>query len=559
MASSRKKAKNTLPVVLVLVVVAALLLIAVLTENKPSSRKIDLKEFFHSENGAMAVVRDNVLSHEEFLREDGTVYTSVAYLQEKLNKRFFFDKAENRLLYTRPEGTAEADLTTQFGGKKVLLERQGSVYVLLDYIGQFMPMSWTYYEDPEHLVLKTVYGEEGELKTLTKATVRAEASVSSPILAVLEVGEKLHYLEELAEWNYICTTDGIPGYVSKKEVSEPSIIVTKSGFTEPVYKTVQEGTTVGLVWQQVGYRSDNDKLEELVAQSRGLSVISPTWLFLSGAEGKIVSLADPSYVERAHALGLKVWVLLNNMNYEIYGDELRSNFDITTNRRHLIASIMDTLTECGADGINIDIESLPAAGGRGFLQFIRELSVTCHQLGLTLSVDNYVPSPWTEYYNRTEQSVFADYIVVMGYDEHYAGSEPGSTASLPFVIKGVEDTLSMVPAKQIIWAVPFFTRLWKGANEQVTSAVLRMSDIPSYIEKYQLSPTWDLDLGQYYVEFKIDQDPVRIWIEDAESMGLRLDSIASYGLAGIAAWRLGMEGADVWPLFEEFVQNNQIQ
>ena len=558
MASSRKKVKNSVPVIVVLAVVAALLLIAVLTENKPSLRKIELNDFFKSEEGSMAVVRDNVLTHEDFLAENGVAYTSVSYLQEKLNKRFFFDKTENRLLYTRPEGTAEADLTTKFGKHPVLLQRADKYYVLLDYVAQFMALEWTLYEEPLHLVMKTVFGEEGEIRATERATVRAQASVTSPILVTLEVGEKVHYLEEQAEWDYICTIDGISGYVSKKEVSEPAIITTHTDFVEPVYKTVQEGTTVGLVWHQIGYRSDNDKLEELIAGAKGLNVVSPTWLFLNGGEGKIVSMADPSYVSRAHAAGLKVWVLLNNMNYEIYGDELCANFDITSNRRHLIASIMDMLKECGADGINIDIESLPAAGGRGFLQFIRELSVACHTVGKTLSVDNYVPSRWTEYYNRTEQSVFADYIVVMGYDEHYAGSDAGSTASLPFVVKGVEDTLGMVPASQIIWAVPFFTRLWKGSGDQLSSISLRMSEIPSYIEKYQLSPAWDLDLGQYYVEFKIDNDPVKIWIEDIESMSLRLDTIIPYGLAGVAAWRLGMESSDVWAVIEEFVQNNQI-
>ena len=252
MASSRKKVKNSVPVIVVLAVVAALLLIAVLTENKPSLRKIELNDFFKSEEGSMAVVRDNVLTHEDFLAENGVAYTSVSYLQEKLNKRFFFDKTENRLLYTRPEGTAEADLTTKFGKHPVLLQRADKYYVLLDYVAQFMALEWTLYEEPLHLVMKTVFGEEGEIRATERATVRAQASVTSPILVTLEVGEKVHYLEEQAEWDYICTIDGISGYVSKKEVSEPAIITTHTDFVEPVYKTVQEGTTVGLVWHQIG-------------------------------------------------------------------------------------------------------------------------------------------------------------------------------------------------------------------------------------------------------------------------------------------------------------------
>ena len=548
--------KNTLPVIVVLVVVAALLLIAVLTENRPSSRKIDLEQYFASQDGALAVVRDNVLTHEDFLVENGVVYTSVSYLQEQLNKRFYYDKTEKLLLYTRPEGTAEANAKTEFDGSSVLLERSGKVYVLLEYVKQFTALEWKLYEEPLHLVLKTVYGEEGEVQATARATVRSEANVTSPILATLEIGERIHYLEEQAEWDYICTSDGIIGYVSKKEVSEPSIIKTTPDFVEPVYETRQLNTTISMVFHQIGYRSDNDKLEELIASAKSLNVISPTWLFLTGAEGKIISMADPSYVQRAHEAGLQVWVLLNNMNYEVYNEALCSNFDVTSNRRHLISSILDILTECGADGINVDIESLPVAGARGFLQFIRELSVACHQVGILLSVDNYVPSQWTVYYNRTEQAVFADYVIVMGYDEHYAGSEPGSTASLPFTLKGVEDMLELVPARQVIWAVPFFTRLWRGSGETVTSASLRMNDIPSYIEKYQLEPVWDMDLGQYFAEFKIDEDPVRIWIEDAESMALRLDSILPYGLGGVAAWRLGMESRDVWPLFEDYANNH---
>lgn len=51
----------------------------------------------------------------------------------------------------------------------------------------------------------------------------------------------------------------------------------------------------------------------------------------------------------------------------------------------------------------------------------------------------------TLFYDCGEQAVFADYIVIMAYDEHYNGSDEGSVASIGFVRQGIEDTLKDVP------------------------------------------------------------------------------------------------------------------
>ena len=110
--------------------------------------------------------------------------------------------------------------------------------------------------------------------------------------------------------------------------------------------------------------------------------------------------------------------------------------------------------------------------GEGYIQFIRELSIKCKKNDIVLSVDNYVPSSYTAFYNRKEQSCFADYIIIMGYDEHYKGSEEaGSVASIDFVKNGIKNTLKEVPAEQTILALPFYTRLWAettGEDKKVT-------------------------------------------------------------------------------------------
>ena len=78
-----------------------------------------------------------------------------------------------------------------------------------------------------------------------------------------------------------------------------------------------------------------------------------------------------------------------------------------------------------------------------------------------------------KHYNRKEQAVVADYVVIMGYDEHFAGSdEAGSVASKEFVAQGIADTLTEVPPEKMINAIPFYTRLGdRGGRLQGTKAL----------------------------------------------------------------------------------------
>ena len=558
MASSRKKEKTVLPTIIVLAAVAVLLGIAVLTNNKPSTLRVDQENYFSSRDGAFAVVCNDQLTHEDVILRDGVVYVSVTYLKEQLNKRFYYDETEKLLLYSHPSGTREADMKSLYEGANILLEEDGGTYVQLSYVQQYTALTWELFEDPQRLVMRTVFGDHGEVQTIRPATIRSGASQTKPIMTEVESGVPLFYLEEQAEWDYVCTADGILGYVSKAEVSDPVIRNIPSPYAEPAYSMPEPMQNIGLVWQQVQVKAENGDLERLLAKSKGVDAVAPTWLFLKDGEGNFDSSASADYVNAAHRKGIQVWALLNNMDNAIYGDELRSVFDVTSHRRHLIDGIMDVLRECGADGINVDIESLPAEGGPGYLQFLRELSLACHKEGLILSVDNYVPSAWTAHYDRKEQAVFADYLIVMAYDEHYAGSEAGSTASLPFVIKGVEDSLAQIPAYKLICGVPFFTRLWVGGGRTPSSSPLDMRSVSSYLERYEAEPQWNTELGQSYAEFTLDGEQARIWIEDVESMSLRLDRLSTYGLAGIAAWRLGMETDEVWTVWNQFFEINQI-
>ena len=290
-------------------------------------------------------------------------------------------------------------------------------------------------------------------------------------------------------------------------------------------------------------------MEALIANTKGVNVIAPTWFMLTENDGTYESLANQDYVNKAHSLGIQVWAVLDNFNR---GANVQSEslFASTAARKKIISNLTAEVEKYGIDGINLDIEGIKPEAGPHYVQFIRELSVECRNKGIVLSVDSYVPSAYTSFYNRAEQGQVADYVVMMGYDEHYAGGDPGSVASLGYEKKGIEDTLKEVPKEKLISAVPFYTRIWKEEGEKVTSDAMGIARAQQWIADNNVELYWQEELGQYYGETVRDGIKYTLWMEEARSLGLKMDLIRDYNLAGVACWKLGFEPAEIWDVIK---------
>ena len=304
-----------------------------------------------------------------------------------------------------------------------------------------------------------------------------------------------------------------------------------------------------MVWHQVFQESGLDAWDSLMENVSGVNVLAPTWFSIVDSEGTVESRANQEYVDRAHANGMQIWALVENINSEVKLDNARL-LNTTSSRNRIIQTLIEQALAYGIDGLNVDLEGLPSSAGSGYIQFIRELSVECRKNGLILSVDNYVPSAWTTHYQRDKQAEVIDYLVIMAYDEHYNGSEAGSTASFPFVENGIANTIAQgVPADRIICAVPFYSRIWHGDGSSVSSETISMPNMQAYIAEHELTPVWEDDIAQNYVEYTDEEGTLnRIWVEDASSLQAKIDVIRNYSLAGVAGWKLGMETSDVWSI-----------
>ena len=283
-----------------------------------------------------------------------------------------------------------------------------------------------------------------------------------------------------------------------------------------------------------------------------MNVISPTWFSIQDNAGNITSIASSDYVAQAHERGLQVWGLVDNFSENVQTTQVLS---LTSSRQNLIRQLIQASVEVGLDGINVDFEYLSEEVGIHFLEFLREISIECHKNGLVLSVDNPVPEDFTSHYDRAEQGRVVDYVIIMGYDEHYVGSEEaGSVASLPWVEKGIQDTLEEVPAERVINGIPFYTRLWKTSGSLLSSEAIGMDAAQEAVNTNQAQVYWNKDVGQNYGTYELDGDTYQIWLEDAESVAAKVKLVPQYGLAGVAAWKLGFENSSIWPVITDNLQ-----
>lgn len=562
------KIKLIIGTILICVICAGLGL-TLANKYRPSETMRTLDNYYDVGPEEAVVLLENEIYEERALFRNGGIYLTLDTIGRLLNDDFYLDEAEQLLSYTLPEELLRAEQGKSYyysnTEKKefshpVFLNLNETYYLSLDFVEMVSDMTYAFYENPNRVVIHCRWNDFLYYDTIKENTpIRFEPDIKSDILRLVPAGEKLYYIGGTGKGSgsffKVMTQDGIYGYVQKKFLGESYYDALQSTYVEPEYTHITMEEKVMLGWQQITVPKANDNLEALAEIAKEMNVISPTWYRLIDTEGNISSLADENYVKRAHALGLQVWALIDNFAADVSTYDLLSS---SAARAALIDNMMAEAQKYGFDGWNIDFETLASKTGSHYVQFLKELSVRCRQEGIVLSVDNHVPASYNGFYDLETQGKVVDYVMIMAYDEHYSGSEnAGSVASLGFLKKAVSDTLKKVPKERIVMAIPFYTRLW---SEQVTdgemklsSKALGMKDAKNELNSNKVTAQYDEASGQNYAEYKKNGITYKIWMEDMDSLQARLKVIADAGLAGMAAWRLGFETREVWPVIEAYM------
>lgn len=533
-----------------------------------SNERQDLDAYYGvQDQDDFPVIYENLVSEMHARRFDGACYMDLETVRSLLNSRFYYGTEDNVLIYCLPEEkfvaragekSWESDVSgvTQESYAPVVLDGD-TVYVALDYVKKFTNFYFAAYEGPNRVVLRNAWGKEKMATVRGTTNMRTLGGVKAPIIAAVEEGTEVLVLEDLDDWVRIETADGYYGYVESKYLSEvreqEMEPVTDVPEYVPQYRSLDGKACIA--WNLTYFSDSNVEIDGMLKGTKAINVLAPTWFTLSSEDGNINVKASRTYVKKAHEKGMQVWGVLDNFQNDdlfVYTKFLNT----LAGRQKVIDTLIEEAQSYNLDGINVDIEGLAEPTDvYDFIEFVREISIACRRAGLFISVNNYVPYNYNDHYDLKEQAAFADYVIIMGYDEHIVGSEEaGSVASIGYVEYGIKEALMDVPAERLINGIPFYTIGWTTENGNVSGQTLDMAEAKAFMKEHDMKKEWNSTAGQNYAEKESGNKLYQIWLEDKKSIKTKLDLMESNGLAGVAVWRLGLETNDVWDEIEDYVK-----
>lgn len=564
--------KRILPVIiailLILVIAGGALGKVLLDKYSYSKEEADWNEFYQvSESDRSAIILQDEMVEEQALIRDDVCYFDLATVHKYMNEVFYADMTEKLLLYANPTEVirttfGETSYTTTEGtqdvGYVISFVEGDTVYVAADYVKLFTNYSYDCYD--RHVQVYTEWGTRQVAQLKKDTAVRLRGGVKSPILTQAAKGDTLEILEQMETWSKVKTADSVIGYVENKRLGDitEETETPVTDYQEPEYTALTSDSKICLGWHSIGGVGGNDTLYSMVSGTKGMNVIAPTWFSLTDENGSIRNFGTANYVTTAHNMGLQVWGVVDNFNYANETGTAISTLNMlssTTSRQNFVRNVTDAAVSLGLDGIDVDFEQLSSDCGPHYVEFIRELSIQCRNRGLVLSIANYVPFNFNDYYRLDIQGQVADYVIIMGYDEHWHGSkDPGSVASISYVSGGLDRTLQEVPANKVVNALPFYTILWKTEGTDVTDEYITMNNEADFMSRAGVTAEWDEETCQNYAEWTSGNATYQIWLEDAESIAVKLNMMATKNIGGVAVWRLGYGTQAAWELINAYLQ-----
>ena len=589
---SKKRAPAIFVIILIVIIAAAALIYYFLGGGFSSRKHMDAADYFgNAADGEAAIVSTEGLSDKKALISNGITYIDYDTVHNYINDKFYLDTTENILTVTTPTEKVQTDITT--ADASVIMISSGDevdsgdtagespegaadnsgqeaadnvtgestqdaetgklVYISLDYIRQYSDIEVNELSDPARLVIRDRWDLENA--TVNKdAPIRFEESKKSVIIKDAAAGDTLTVISRGTDFARVMTSDGFVGYISNDvlTISDPASHESSLG----EYTSLSFDGKINMVFHQTDSQDANSYLAKSLEGVSGVNVIAPTWFFIDDTSGNLTDLTSSDYVNTAHAAGLKVFAVLNDFDGGISSrDETGAVLSSTSARNKMISSVITSVQNAGADGVNVDIENVNENSSEAFNEFLRELSVECRNAGLYLSVDTYVPQPYNTFYDREAFAEVCDYVVTMAYDEHTSGSEEaGSVSSISWVQQALSDAGTVVPAEKTVIAIPFYTRVWTtDKSGGITSSAMGMSEAENYVSEHSMLRSWDDKLKQNYAVLESSGEKTEIWLEDGESISAKMEEIISANAAGVAEWKLGLQSSDIWQVISEYL------
>lgn len=502
------------------------------------------------------------LKKDMYVNDKKVIYLSITDVKNYLDKYVYYDTQNKQVITTYGEKIAilateqnvininNSTLNTLSG----IEVKDNEIYLPISQMSNVYNMEMTYITDKNTLVMDSLDKELIKADISQKVAVKYKDTIFSKTVDKVNKGSKVIVVEEKNGWSKIRTNAGKIGYVKTSKIQNKYYVRQNLNDVKK-----QSTAKINMVWD---YFSEYGKAANRSSTTiDGVNVVSPSFFtVVKNGNGKInenVGNNGLNYINWAKQNNYKVWAMVSNNANKDTTSTILNSYTLRTN---MINTIVSLANKYNLDGINIDFENMNESDKSMFSRFIIELEPKLKEAGKTLSVDVTAPDgggDWSECYERDVIGNVADYIVFMAYDQNGAySSKEGTTAGYNWVETNLNKFIKReeIPSNKIVLGMPFYTRLWKEENGNITSKTVNMKNIDTVIPS-DIQRTWDDTLKQNYVEYTQDSAVYKMWIEDEMSIKEKVGLVRKYNLAGVASWEKDREKNTIWAVIKAELEN----
>lgn len=519
-------------------------------ENRGNNKQSDMYE------GLSFLYEDKLVDKKDYYRqEDGQLYISYDFIKENIDKNINFNESENKVYINNSKGSKVLPLDSMeanFSGHKIILRSpvkkiDGKLMLPIESFIYDYNFDLRYDKDNKSYVLDNLSISHKIATTTTDVNLREMSKKRSKLIKKVPKNSQVFLYDQENSYYRVREYNGYAGYVHKDYLDNITEI-------PPHELNTQAKKPLNITWDYTYAGHSEDKIAN-IKNIPGVDIIIPTWFSIMNGNGDLIDRGNIDYVNRYRAMGIDVWGYLDNSFDAEITDKALSN---ENSRKKIIDKTIELCKKYGMKGLNIDFEGFKISDRDLFTTFVKELSEKAKSENIMISVDvtPQISSDVTkEPYDRKALAEICDLVVIMAYDQHWSSSEKsGSVAEYPWVEGSINVLFKSIPRDKMILGVPLYSRLWCEKNGKVSSKAISMDQTNNIIGSKGLTPKWNDECGQFYVEFNEGDALYKIWLEEKNSLALKTSLVNKYKLRGIASWRLGFETFDIWDAI-----NNEIK
>lgn len=292
---------------------------------------------------------------------------------------------------------------------------------------------------------------------------------------------------------------------------------------------------------------DNNSKASLKDNIKKINVVMPDWFHFD--ENMNVKCDNQSEIDALiKENGVKNMPLISNyINGKWDRQFVHDLISSQEKRSKHVEELLSAVKSGKYYGVNIDYENIDPQDKDAFTGFIKELSEKFHENGYYVSLD--LDPTLNGTFSYKELSNYADYLMLMFYDENYATGAPGPIASQEWFetrLAGLKD----IPKSKIIMGLGSYGYDWILNSTEPAESVT-FSEAINTASEGGLKVEWDSEkLNPHYTYKEGSQNHV-VWFLDGITLYNELKYSVSMGMPNVALWRLGSEDPVIWEYIDK--------